>query len=404
MGVGDEHITLLLAVAFASFFEEYDLAMLTSALKQIALGLGLAEQELPNMLGLIRLGAIPAFAFVPYADRVGRRRIFLWSVLAMGALTFLTAFAQTATQFVVLQMLTRTFFVAGSAVAFVFIAEEFPADHRGYGVGLLGALAISGHGFSAVLFALVDHLPFGWRLLYAVGIVPVLLYPVLSRHIPETRRFSEHQRAGAASPTSDSWAGTLGALWTERPFRALGISLAGLLPSFGIIGTFQFTGYFTQTVRGWAPQEYAVMVIVAGAVGIFGNVLAGRLGDRFGRRVVGAVLLAAFPLFAGAFYLGPNWAPPFAWAACVFSAQGGRAILRALATELFPTAHRGAATGLFTVLDVVGAALGLFTLGRLVTEPGQLASTIPIIASVTVLGGFVIAFFPETRHRELETI
>ena len=48
--------------------------------------------------------------------------------------TLLTAFSQTSTQFVICQMITRTFFVAGSAIAFVMVAEEFPAPHRGWGI------------------------------------------------------------------------------------------------------------------------------------------------------------------------------------------------------------------------------------------------------------------------------
>jgi MFS family permease len=404
--VQDAHLALLFAVALASFFEEYDLAMLTSALKHIAAGLGIPEQGLPDFLGLIRLGALPAFLFIPYADRVGRRGVFLFSVVAMGVLTLLTAFSRTAGEFVVLQLLTRTFFVTGSAVAVVLIAEEFPAGHRGYGVGLLGALAVTGHGFAAILFAFIDKLPYGWRLLYGVGVVPVLLYPWLSKRVIETRRFEEHRRSRAGLPDSGilGWMLPLRQLVRERPLRAAGIALAGLLPSFGIIGTFQFTGYFTQTVRGWSPRDYATMVVVAGGVGVFGNVLSGSLADRFGRRIMGASLLVAFPLFATLFYRGPGWVLPIAWAACVFTSQGGRAILRALATELFPTAHRGAASGIFTILDVVGAAVGLFTLGAVIHAPGQLAITIPWVAAVTTGGGLVVVLFPETRDRELEDI
>lgn len=164
--VHDDQVALLLAVSLALLFEEYDLAMLTSALHLIAGDLGMAETTLPYSLGLIRLGAAPAFFLVPYADRIGRRRIFLISLASMGLLTFATALSQTAWQFVLLQMLTRTFFVAGSAVAFVFVSEEFPAHRRGFGIGMLGALAATGHGLGAALFSMVHRLPHGWRDLY----------------------------------------------------------------------------------------------------------------------------------------------------------------------------------------------------------------------------------------------
>ena len=55
------------------------------------------------------------------------------------------------------------------------------------------------------------------------------------------------------------------------------------------------------------------MFIFGGAVGIIGNVFAGRLGDAIGRRWVGFGMLALFPLFAWIFYHGPSWSLPLAW-------------------------------------------------------------------------------------------
>ena len=61
------------------------------------------------------------------------------------------------------------------------------------------------------------------------------------------------------------------------------------------MSAFQFTGYFTQTVHGWSPGQYAAMVFFGGAIGIGGNIVAGKLADRFGRRSVGFALLGTFP-------------------------------------------------------------------------------------------------------------
>jgi MFS family permease len=132
--VEDHHLRVLGAVALALLFEEYDLAMLTAALPQIAAALGMLETDFGLYLGIIRLGALPAFVLIPFADLVGRRRVFLVTLVGTGLATLLTAFALEPWQFVVCQMLTRTFFVTGSAVAFVMIAEEFPAEHRGWGL------------------------------------------------------------------------------------------------------------------------------------------------------------------------------------------------------------------------------------------------------------------------------
>jgi putative MFS transporter len=99
-------ISLLGAVSLALFFEQYDNSMLTSALKYIAADLGMTEHDLGGFLALIKLGAVPAFLVVPFADRIGRRRVFLGAVLFFSFGTLLSAFAQTATQFVIVQMVS----------------------------------------------------------------------------------------------------------------------------------------------------------------------------------------------------------------------------------------------------------------------------------------------------------
>ena len=61
-------VRLLGLVSLALFFEQYDNSMLTSALKYIADDLGMAEDQLGWFLALVRLGAVPAFLIVPFAD------------------------------------------------------------------------------------------------------------------------------------------------------------------------------------------------------------------------------------------------------------------------------------------------------------------------------------------------
>ena len=88
----------------------------------------------------------------------------------------------------------------------------------------------------------------------------------------------------------------------------------------------------------------------------------------------------------------------------MFSASGGRVILRALATELFPTSQRASAAGLFSVVDTLGAAVGLFALGLLNRDPGDFVLITPVLSLAALVGASTLAFFPETRQRELEAI
>jgi putative MFS transporter len=413
-GVEDAPLRLLGAVALALLFEEYDQAMVTAALKQIAAELGMAERELGLYLAMIRIGALPAFALIPLADRIGRRPVFVFATAAMGVLTFATAFSQSPLQFVVLQALTRTFFVAGSAVAFVIVTEEFPAAHRGWGIGMLAALGAVGHGLGAAAFSQIDRLPYGWRALYAFGIVPVLMIPWFLRRIPETKRFEREAAAVAAAIAPGHVARPLGlrdmiaplrALAMTHPARAAGVAATGFIAAIATLPSFQFSGYYTQTKLGWEPGRYAVLVIVGGGIGIIGNIVAGRLGDTWGRKRVGFALLAVFPLASFGFYQGPVWGVIIAWVVMVFTMMGGRVILRSLATELFPTSQRGAASGMFAVLETLGAVTGLLAIWAYrADDVSELALAVPLVSLVIWAAALVLMRFPETRQRELEEI
>ncbi len=401
-------VRLLGLVSLALFFESYDVSLVTSALKFIARDLGMTEADLGSYLGAIRLGALPAFLLLPFTDRVGRRRVFLGTIVGVSLATFLTAFSRTPLQFVAIQMAARTFMLAGVAVAMVIVTEEFPAEHRGWGLGMTGALAAAGYGLGAALFAAIDVLPYGWRALYAVGLAPLLLLPMLRREVRETERFALHRKrrgaAGDATAGLAGWHRPLVGLARTHPLRALGIAITAGLFAFGQGSVFQFTGYFTQTVHGWTPRQYAAMVILGGALGIIGNVAAGRLGDRIGRRAVGALFLGLYPVFAWIFYRGPGWGLPLAWTGVVFCETGGWVIVRAFSTELFPTAHRGTSAGWLVVVQTLGWAAGLAVVGAGTHAPGDLARLTSLLSLTVLLGGLALLFLPETRRRELEAI
>ncbi|MEQ8484147.1 MAG: MFS transporter [Pseudomonadales bacterium] len=400
-GVEPRVLRLLGFVSFALFFEHYDTSLLGNALKYIVADLDLAEQDLGYFQMLIRLGALPAFFIIPFVDRFGRRRLFLASLIGMSVGTLLTAFSTDALQFVICQMVTRTFVLTASAVSVVIVAEELPASARGWGIGILAAVSASGHGLGAAMFGAIESLPWGWRSLYAFGVLPLLLLPMFRRGIQETARFQQHRDSRVEA---GSWWAPLLAFVRTHPARAGGMAAVASVSSVGHVVVISFTGYFVLQYHGWAPYQLSIMVISAGLVGIIGNVVAGRLADRAGRRGVGFVFLAAFPAVAWGFYSGPGWSLPVLWGLLVFTLMGANVIVRALSSELFPTSHRGTSTGVLALMETLGAAAGLLVLGMLQAGGGQLATMIPLISLATLLAGLVILVFPETRLRELEAL
>lgn len=401
-------IRLLGIVSLGLFFESYGGSLLTAALKQIAEGLELRETDFGTYLAVIRLGSIPALLVAPVADRLGRRRVFLASIAAFSLGTLLTAFVRSPEQFVLVQMLTRAFSIAAIAIGMVIITEEFPAAHRGWGIGIASALAAIGHGLGAGFFAAIEIIPGGWRGLYAIGGLPLLLLPYWRRILPETRRFRDHadSRQGPDGGQLDPM-GLLRPIRRfvrEHPGRVLVISLAALLVAVGEACVFQFASYVPQKVHGWAPGQYSLMVLFGGGFGVIGNVVAGRLADRSGRRLVGALFFGLFPAAAWLFYQGPGLALPFAFAVIIFTGTAGTVILRALATELFPTAYRGTSSGWLAFVQTLGWTAALLLLGVAGRDTAEIARFTAQLSLAVLLGGLAILLLPETSRRELEEI
>jgi MFS family permease len=302
-------------------------------------------------------------------------------------------------------MIGRTFMVTTSATAFVIVTEEFPAEHRGWGIGVLGALGSMGYGLGLGLFAGIDYLPYGWRALYLVGFTPIALLPMFRREIRETGRFdvmrSERTSDDAAR---DTWWRPFAILAQRYPLRTAAIGVVGAASSAGHAAPFQFSAYFVQLEHGWAPGQYTVMAVVAGLVGIVGHPIAGRLADLRGRRAVGFTLFAAYPVLAYAFYHSPGWLLPMLWIPLIFALTGGGTIQRALAAELFPTASRGTASGWMLLCEAAGRSAGLFLVDWGTPDGSSNTFMICVAACFCFVAAFVVLMLPETGRRELESI
>ena len=154
--VEPSRLRLLGFVSLALLFDNYDFSLLGLALKQITEDLQISEANLWFLTMAIQFGALPAFLVIPFADRIGRRRLFLIAVVGISVGSTLTAFSVNEFHFIVCQMVTRVFMVTAMAVAFVMVAEEFPAAHRGWAIGALGAVSSVGWLLGGTLYAMVD--------------------------------------------------------------------------------------------------------------------------------------------------------------------------------------------------------------------------------------------------------
>ncbi|NJN53091.1 MAG: MFS transporter, partial [Gammaproteobacteria bacterium] len=132
-------------VSAVSFFETYDLFLFALNLKQIQADLSIPEDDLGLLGSIVRAGSLLAIFFAMAADRVGRRRMLLITVVGYTVMTGATALAPSAETFVLFQALARGFAVAESILATVVIVEEFGPEHRRVGAVLVPRRAEIGY-------------------------------------------------------------------------------------------------------------------------------------------------------------------------------------------------------------------------------------------------------------------
>jgi putative MFS transporter len=334
------------------------------------------------------------------ADVFGRRRLLLYTIVGYTLFTGLSALAAHQQEFVGAQFLARGFAGAESSTALVILAEEVDAAVRGWAIGMLDALISTGYGLAAIVFAAIKIIPYGWRGLYALSLVPLVLLIPLRRTLPESRRFEYEAQIGAARLHP---LGSLALLVRLSPRRLAAITSVAFLNSMGWAAASLFFPKFLQEVHGWSPAQVSGLVVFGGAIGICGSVVAGRLSDRFGRRVMGPLFMFVTPLFAILMYTVPGPAVIPAWVVRLFTQFAGLMVLHAYGTELFPTSHRSAATSALTVASYLGGAGGLSLESVLYRLTGSYSNAIRLLSLVSLLAAVIMfASFPETAGRELE--
>jgi len=386
----------------AGYFDNYDGALLGLALKQIQRGLGIAEAHLGNMLSIIRLGYLVSLLLSPLADVFGRRRLLLYTIVGYTLFTALSALAQQERTFVAAQFLARAFSGAEATVSLVILVEEVDAAVRGWAIGMQGALAITGYGLAAIVFSMIAIIPYGWRGLFALAVLPLVLIIPLRRALPESRRFEDETLAGERP--RNIWQ-PLAALVRVYPRRLAMLVAVSFLNSMGWSPAGLFFPKYLQEALGWTPGQVSSLVVFGGAIGILGSIVAGRLSDRVGRRTAGSLFMFVAPVFAVWMYTTRTDAVIWMWIVRLFLDTAAATILNAYSVELFPTSHRSAAASALTVAGTTGAALGLFLEGVLYGAAGSHWQAIRILMVFSMAGALIMfATFPETAGRELEDI
>src|SRR5262245_60646098 len=170
---------LLFLLSSATFFEGYDTFVLAFVLALVLGDLGGSESDAGWIRAVTLLGAIPAFLLSAQADRIGRKRLLLITILGYTIAAALAAVAPNLACLTGCQFLAQVLLGAEWAVAITIVVEEFPRRHRGRALGIVTSMNTLGGIFVGVLaFAGLASTPLGWRAFYVVALLPLILIAI----------------------------------------------------------------------------------------------------------------------------------------------------------------------------------------------------------------------------------
>jgi putative MFS transporter len=420
------HRRLLVIAGLGVFFDATDFAIFGSALPSISREFHLDPQQAGLLASIGLAGAtVGALMWGTVSDYIGRRTAFQATIGLFAICTGLIGLAGSAVSLAVARFLANVGLGGEVPVATTLIAEFMPRSVRGRATN--GALAAFPIGqVAAALLGLLVVPNLGWRSLFLIGTLPLLLLFLVRRTVPESVRYLlSRGRAGEAERTIDAIerssgvaAPSAGPVPAALPKGPTGVSILKLLSpqlwrrtvllwivSVGNLWAANGMVFMLPTIltqRGLTLTNALTFTLLQVSFGCLGYFVCAFAIDRFGRRpvltayfVVGAALHLWFALATGAWMY-------VAIAAVGFVNPGVFGGAAVYAAELYPTAVRATAVGWFFGVGRVGSFLGPLIIGTML-KAGLGAYTILTFAVAFLIAGLALAAVGiETRGQPLD--
>jgi predicted MFS family arabinose efflux permease len=378
-------LRILASVTFLIFFQAY---MVAPLIPRLAKAFAVSEER----IGLI----VPAY-MLPYglatlvygvlADRVGRRRVLLFSLIAFGLLTALTAAAQSERQLITWRLATGLGASGVVPLALSLVGQLFPYEQRGRPLGWLFGSMAGGMAFGSTVGVLLEPLV-GWRALFlGVAILAALTLLFLLPYIhlldtPITRLKLNAVMAGYHS-----------LLRSPRGLRTyIYVILNGVFHS----GIYTWLGLYFSRRFHLGEVGIGIALLGYGVPGFFLGPVIGHAADCWGRRWI---IPAGFGVAALAAALLAVPSPLLLAAVVVAFLSLGydmtQPLLAGIVTQLAPE-RPGQAMGLNVFSLFTGFGLGSYLFG-LALRSGWTAALILFVSFQLALALLAVRLFSAER-------
>ncbi len=390
----------LLGVAGVGWlFDAMDVGILSFVITALAVDWDLTKSQMGWIGSINSIGmAVGALAFGIFADKVGRKQVFMWTLILFSVASGISAFTTTLVAFMALRFLVGMGLGGELPVASTLVSESVEAKERGRVVVLLESFWAAGWLIAALISYFVIP-TWGWRVALLLTAIPAIYAIYLRWHLPDSPQFTakvESKKRSIFLNVREVWSKKyarstfmLWVLWFTVVFSYYGMFL--WLPSvmvgkgFDMITSFKYVlmmtlaqlpGYFTAAwfIEKFGRKFVLVSYLIGTAVSAF----------IFGNAETLAVLLIS-GMFLSFFNLG-------AWGA-----------LYAYTPEQYPAVIRGTGAGMAAAVGRIGGIFGPLLVGSLLTAGYDIGFIFAIFCCAIIIGVIGVIFLgTETKQIELE--
>jgi MFS family permease len=403
----------LLAAALGWMLDAFDAMLYALVLAHVMRDLGMTKGTagLLNSLTLLASG-IGGVAFGFIADRLGRKRALMLSILTYSGCSFASGLATSVLMLAVFRFILGLGMGGEWNTGATLVAETWPTELRAKAISIVQSSWAIGYALAALAVGIVLHFA-DWRMAFFVGILPALVVLWIRRGVPESEMWQQrHSKSGntvvrnsAATRAKTEFVGLF-----KPPYAKY--TLALLFTNF--FGMFAWWGLFTwippylslpveQGGRGFGIMGTTTLLVVLNLVGMFpGYASFGWVADWLGRRK--SFLLYTFmaalivPIYATA---RAPWAVMVLGTVLAFFGTGFFSGSGIIGSEIFPTEVRARALGFTYNGARTMSSIAPFVIGHVGQTKG-LSWAFYLCGASFLLACLVATQLPETKGKQLE--
>ncbi|MGP4689551.1 MFS transporter [Agrobacterium pusense] len=406
---------LILAGAFGLALEFLDYFLIGFILTFVSKPWGLSFGQSSIILLSSGVGAMLGAAWFGYmADRVGRRKIFMATIIVFTVSMFALIFTPDTPEIGWLYLTFFRFLIGfgggGLYCVDVPLIQEFvPAKKRGVVTGLVTCAVPLGFLIGSAMVAFLAP-SIGWRGLIGVCVALSLCVLLVRRWVPESPRWLMRQGRAEEARASIGWAleidpaklpigtappaqssGSLKELL--RHPRALAVScISNIGMQTGYYGLTLWAPSLLVLILGISPPQAAFCMIFVTLAALAGRISFSLLSEAIGRRAAGILCTAgaAAMLLLAAFFASSLSGAFAAFLGLLmlafFFGEGGFAIVGPYSAEVWPTHLRSTGMGAAYGFGGIGKIIGPMGLALIV---GASTSAAPVSGQIPFENAFI---------------